>query len=419
MKLGHMRASEATGFFPAHAKKFEEVANISNCIILFREPGKMAAGLIAENYAMKGFRIDTKSCNWGPMAGFVCADPRFTKDQKYATDTVKPDGTIKEANPTWTGHALSGHVKPEFFGDVHDRDWVADVMPIVISKKRIDYLTSTGTIRPTMDRRGAGAIDYVGVSNPPGGKLDFHWRLLDATNAAAPWMKNGADAAGHYHVLCIDKGSFPSFQQIYPRGVEPILFRGFQTVLGLTNPGSKSRGFKACVTADYDLFAIWEKSNPANDPIGAVHGINQGILNHPRFAQSPATQAQRAHILAGANGAPGVARLPGADDRLQAQGHREHYKYGDVSARIMKVKAMLNSALIGSGAYTGGNAVHHNDEQGNMALAKGSLQECLPVIGFIPGKGTVLVETSFDFKQLIAEARNLSFNVRVKDSWIS
>jgi hypothetical protein len=58
--------------------------------------GKWATGLLKESYATKGFHNKAKSCPWGPMAGFVMADPRFTKNpdlQGQRTDLVK---TVRE-----------------------------------------------------------------------------------------------------------------------------------------------------------------------------------------------------------------------------------------------------------------------------------------------------------------------------------
>jgi hypothetical protein len=111
MKVGAFAACAKTGFVVQHAAACEDVAQNANSIILFREPGMMAQTLIAEGYSMKGFRIDTKSCNWGPMAGFVCADPNLTKDPAYAA-----------RNKVWTSEALSGHIVEKFFGKVQDAE---------------------------------------------------------------------------------------------------------------------------------------------------------------------------------------------------------------------------------------------------------------------------------------------------------
>jgi Anthrax toxin LF subunit len=385
MKTDLHYACEKTGFYAPHALACQSVAERVNCIILFREPGRMAQGLIAEQYSMKGFRIDTKSCNWGPMSGFVCADPRLTKDSVY-----------EARNKNWTHEALSGHIVEKFFGNVKDADWVADVMPIAISEKRKEELTAKGVIDPKPSKSG----EYVGQSRATKGDTVLYWRLVPTGNASNPWIK------GHkgYYVLCIDKQGPKPFTQQYPTGVQPILFRGHETILGLINPGTKDRGFKACVTADYDLFAIWQAMGK-EDRLALQHNVSSALQAKFGNAQAP---------LPG-----GVARMENVDQRLQSGGHREHHRFGDVSARVMHVKAMLNTALQSTGGYQGGNAIHHNDEAGNFALAKGTLSDCLPLIGFLPGQRTALVENLGDFKELAEHARGNSFEVKAKQAWLS
>lgn len=387
MKTNRAMACQATGFVEAHAAACELVARQLDCIILFREPGVMARGLIEEHYCMKGFRIDTKSCNWGPMSGFVCADPRLTKDSVY-----------EARNQNWTNEALSGHIVEKFFGKVEDADWVADVMPIAISRRRIDELTGKGIIVTRPD-----GTDLVGESKATKGDTVLPWRLVPVGNATNKWLQvDGAAVGGGYHVLCVNNRAPKPFSQRYPQGVKRIDFRGHETILGLINPGTRSRGFKACVTADYDLFSIWPRS-AKDDEMAKRHLLNAALNK----GGSGATQ------LPG-----GVARMGGIDDRLQSQGHREHHRFGDVSARVMLVKTMLNSALNGAAGYAGGNAVHHNDEAGNFALAKGTLKDCLPLIGFHPREGTLLVEDLLDFKELVLTARTAGFVERAKPAWL-
>jgi hypothetical protein len=47
--------------------------------VMTRVPGPATTQLIAERHDLKGFRIKAKSCDWGPMAGFVCELPPFNK----------------------------------------------------------------------------------------------------------------------------------------------------------------------------------------------------------------------------------------------------------------------------------------------------------------------------------------------------
>ncbi|MGC4081984.1 MAG: anthrax toxin-like adenylyl cyclase domain-containing protein [Vicinamibacterales bacterium] len=84
-----------TGMPLQHGRVFQMVADQTRCVISSRAVGKMATGLLLESYATKGFHNKAKSCPWGPMAGFVMADPRFTKNpdtQGQRTDLIKSHG---------------------------------------------------------------------------------------------------------------------------------------------------------------------------------------------------------------------------------------------------------------------------------------------------------------------------------------
>jgi hypothetical protein len=390
-------ACELSGFYLPHAQAAQGVAERLNCVILFREPGKMAAGLIAEGYAMKGFRIDTKSCTWGPMAGFVCMDPRLTKHKDYV-----------DRNRTWTHEALSGEINKKFFGDAKDKDWVGDVAPIVLSQTRIDYLRTNGNIQPRRD-----GTHLVGVSGSPNRDTILPWRLVPVgEKPPQPWLKS---AQPNHHVLCIDKNS--KFRQELPKAhgleipVQPIMFGEYEAVLGLCNPQtSKALGFKACVTADYDLFSIWP-GQKGGDLMSVRHNTSSLVLERTAGAQIQSLPG-------------GVKRMGSVDTRLQQDGNREHHRYGDVSARVLAIKALLNSAI----QNPGGNAVHHNDEAGNFALAKGTLKDCLPIVAFIPGLfskfsrgegSTALIETLEDFKEVVEMARQFQFSVVAKPAWLA
>lgn len=353
----------------------------------------MAAGLIEEGYGMKGFRVDTKSCTWGPMAGFVCMDPRLTKDEKYVSK-----------NRTWTHEALSGEINAGFFGEgVTDADWKGDVAPIVISQDRINFLVQQHIITYQKDSKN----HLVGLSTATNGTTVLPWRLIPKATASQPWLK---DAQADHHVLCIDNTSKAVFKQELPDAhglqtpIQPVKFKGYECILGLCNPQTAPKfGFKACVTADYDLFSVWPGLSHGGDRMATQHKI--GGLGIQRDLPG------------------GVTRMDGVDTRLKGAGLQEHHRYGDVSARIMAVKALLNSGI----QNPIGNAVHHNDEAGNLALAKGTLQDCMPLVCFLPGilakkqlssPETFLVETLADFKDLAEIASDFNFRIVAKPAWL-
>jgi hypothetical protein len=413
---GRWLACSETGFVPAHAEGCGEVAERTNTIILFREPGKMARGLIEENYAMKGFRIDTKSCDWGPMSGFVCVDPRLTKDPKYA---------VPRKNILWTKQAVDGDIEKKYFGAVDDPTWKAGVVPIVISQRRVDFLEKNGKINPLPADDG-----YVGESTATNGTFVFQWRLVAADGRPHPWLKGGVSR--EHFVVCADNRGEKLLS--YPGVIKPIRFEGYETVLGITNPGTaETLGFKACVTADYDLLSVWPGPPlTVQDPLAKLRGPDdamaiqhnlQNQVQHLKDRLFPirrlVSEPVRSTILDPLPG--GVPRQINIDARPKQGGNFEHHRYGDISNRILNVKVLLNSTIIGKG-YQGGNAVHHNDEVGNTALAKGSLSECLPIVGFAPKSfrfsgQTVLIRSIQEFRELFELAKNCGFSPLVKKEW--
>jgi len=56
---------------------FLETADNLDCIVMSRTPEGPTTTLIDDGYDLKGFEIKSKSCNWGPMAGFFMQTAAF------------------------------------------------------------------------------------------------------------------------------------------------------------------------------------------------------------------------------------------------------------------------------------------------------------------------------------------------------
>jgi hypothetical protein len=84
---------EKEGFPPYMIQAFLLAATQTKTIISSRTPGGAGIDLIAANYDLKGFQIKCKSCDWGPMAGFICQLPFFNKagfeNIEYNTKYIK------------------------------------------------------------------------------------------------------------------------------------------------------------------------------------------------------------------------------------------------------------------------------------------------------------------------------------------
>ena len=95
--IGLKPACSVVGMPPTHGEAFQEVANETRNIIMCRDTGRFATGLILESYATKGFYIKAKSCDWGPMAGFVLADPLFSKQSRSDEGLARQSVMVSDA----------------------------------------------------------------------------------------------------------------------------------------------------------------------------------------------------------------------------------------------------------------------------------------------------------------------------------
>ena len=216
-------ACNLTGIPELHAEAFQEVANSTRCMISSRAVGKYATQLILEGYASKGFHNKAKSCNWGPMAGFVLNDPRFTK--VGGTEKGQKD-QVKALNSAFGCGAVG---VPLFITDAR-RKWLEKnnvVSAGNVSDKVRHYkaASSWGTLmRFTLK-----------LERPPG-QINDMWGV-------------------YYHQL--DTASAKEMQQRYSGESESGLFY----VMAMRDPHCELRitDPKAATTGDYDLFAIYAR----------------------------------------------------------------------------------------------------------------------------------------------------------------
>lgn len=397
--LRSLAAIDATGMPRRHAWAIQDVADRLDHAIIFRAVGTQSTGLLEEGYAAKGFRIDTKSCDWGPMRGFVCVDPRFSK---VAGDAVKV-----ATNATFTAEALRGDIRHDAVGGMPVANqrvpgWRAGCKPVVISAGRYAELTRDG-LAGTADRDGIirGTSKNNGRDRSAGVELAWaliparHCRLVRSYAAAVGAMPDGA-----YGVF-IDAGGRLTQQRPGDPGALSVL--GNDAVLGLTNPDSDEYGYKACVTGDYDLFGAWAPADRRHDRYVAGHGANVDVRAVDEYRQQNPNDTN-AHF-------------------------QQHYRLGNISPRLNMIKVNLNTALISKGAYPGGNLVHHSDEIGNPSPGlRKSLDESFPLLAFVPrgrcspatGADTpVCALNTNDFRTLVTNCRAAGIAPELRPEWAS
>ena len=77
----------AQGFPDKMRACFKGVADNLNGVVSTRVPGGATTQLIEERHDLKGYFIKAKSCNWGPMSGFLCRHPAFNKNGAFGIES--------------------------------------------------------------------------------------------------------------------------------------------------------------------------------------------------------------------------------------------------------------------------------------------------------------------------------------------
>jgi hypothetical protein len=220
------QACELSGTPTSHAACFQRVANATDCVISSRSVGKFATGLLLEDYASKGFHVKAKSCNWGPMAGFVLADPRFTKRG------ASPDA--REAQR----------------GDVHKAmKEGAREMQVFLTEERRQAVEAAGWMKAD----GGNIVEKRYTAKSPDGKsMGFVLRrVLDAPGADGRQLWAVFYGQGERALPGTLKGA------VKPAGGELL------PVMALVDPLCPShirRTYRAAMTGDYDLWAVFPRA---------------------------------------------------------------------------------------------------------------------------------------------------------------
>ncbi|OIQ26419.1 anthrax toxin-like adenylyl cyclase domain-containing protein [uncultured Vibrio sp.] len=295
-------AVRESGIPLAHGNVFSQVAQRQNCVIISRSVGKYATQLISEDYATKGFHVKAKSCNWGPMAGFVLADPRFSKkgiagmqsQGKAVSKAISEGATLK---PLYITEARRIALPALFVGDS--------------STTYVEHYVSDNERRIITSKNGA-ILEFVlkrqFPHRVPGGGTTRLWAVCYRYRRQLPEEKY--------------------------RGPRMTTSEGnLYQVMGLTDPRGHTATkmtYRGVMTGDYDLWGCFPRQS-LYDPQGQdkrmVGNSNNQLFNFNTF---------------------------------EAQEHRH---LGNMSQRLKEVRHRLNKGFRTAG-YQGGNIVHHSDEAG-------------------------------------------------------
>lgn len=209
-----------TGMPEPHGRVFQAVADHTECVIISREVGRWATGLLLEGYATKGFHNKAKSCPWGPMAGFVMADPRFTKNP----DTASQRGDLQKAVKSGGGE-IHLHITDE-----RRRDLEGPLGRMVRSGGNINEMVYSAT-------SPAGSVMRFVLRremNGPGARGKILWAVFYAPGEVR--LSNDLKSANRSD----GKTLLPVMAMVDP-----------------ACPGRVRGTYRAATTGDYDLWAVF------------------------------------------------------------------------------------------------------------------------------------------------------------------
>jgi hypothetical protein len=266
---------ETKGFPEKVTQAFLNTADTVNSVVMSRVPGGAATTLINEGYDLKGMFIKVKSCDWGPMAGFVCELLPFNK--KGAGGVEFNRSKIQEYEKKLQAESDS----PVGFGEKK----VYPYIQIKISDKRKQEIVQNSEkdklILTKVEDRGQHGKKIWGFAcdkkeksgqKPEGPtvlmqflmkKEGTHWELYHGKI----WIMQNSQVKEYKDGVASQKSIKESVSwnnPQLPNDFSGITFDNgecdFFPIRGLMNPWPPYKGdenYKNAVAGDYDLFAVW------------------------------------------------------------------------------------------------------------------------------------------------------------------
>nr|WP_315392900.1 anthrax toxin-like adenylyl cyclase domain-containing protein [uncultured Duganella sp.] len=371
-----------------HKDAFIKVAREQQVVIIVRATGPTCHGLLDEGYDTKGYRIHGKSCDWGPMAGFVLRDPRLNK--------------YGEARASFNRDKHSEAIDLDHEG----QGWKASVTPLVISSERIAWLRKAGRIAlvHTSDKR------FDGTARHGDTPLCFNFTLLRSDHNPALWyVFFNYEQVGRNPAARAFRQEVGSSARIF----HPTLGAEYEAMLALTNPIEHRRSqrphYLNAITGDYDLFAVWAFSGNYRR-----HPYTNEPNRNPYDASAFGDDHRPLGTVRGLAGAPGdrgfASQGKNIDDlernfAATARG-MQGTKLGNITPRIYRVCQLVNSLV-------GNQVLWHSDEAARPYLDDADL----PVIAFTPRGNYIGITDDTDFRALINYCDREGIHVTLSSAW--
>lgn len=411
---------------------FLQTADEAASVVITRVPGSATTQLIEERHELKGFKIKAKSCDWGPMAGFVCELPAFNKagaskiafnareNERYEQTLI---ATARAKGPPYLPLRISDEAKDIVLADkrahykVFDNDhvvgWVWDRKRSVQAEVLLVRVTpeagsgwlvyhSDVLINPTRVLQQFRSYDYQREWYSPRAR---RWPGVDVPVDEIAKPQAWKDWLGKYRQHLKKRMSIT---------LKPSSDQPFRPIHGIRNPHPSYTGdlaYKNAVSGDYDLFAVWPLAASGSSTTAelrryierepaeisaAQHGLRARSVCHVEPAKKLAISMDRGLT----DGKILVDIVPGYEEIKPL----EDGDVGNWSSLVLLVAGLLNSAVAlrheeavekaatadskaakspkadSDAKQSPPNVAFHSDEGGRPAV----YELDLPVVAFLP-----------------------------------
>lgn len=225
MRVGTDALNE-TGTLEAHSEAFQQVANQEKSVIASRAVGKYATGLLRQGYSTKGFHNKAKSCNWGPMAGFVLSDPRFTKRGGSRDDMEGQRRDLFKAFKEGAGEI------PVYITEARRQELLQPPLNCMRLQEKTDYNNH-----------------YYFATSPTGALMLFHLQRME--NVPGAFGKSLWQVQYAYSEVAL-----PS-KMTAPTKATSLTYLPVMAVVDTAAKPSVKNTYLSATTGDYDLFAVF------------------------------------------------------------------------------------------------------------------------------------------------------------------
>ena len=401
-----------------YARVFSEMADKTNTIIISRASGIYAEGLIEEGYASKGFHNKAKSCNWGPMAGFVCTYKHFSKygldDENVFTQMEYIKGTLRKENAKETQIIISEKRRKSL--DNMFRDGLNLITPrataggkggIIVKPVRERFgklydesIRSFKKKTRTPDEQQVILYDCVE-------ELDIKYQRLSKEEKKKSSIKSMKgfqfflrrywDGTPYKEILWelwYRTNALKDNEKFLPVNsfIDPNFLKFWSSIQDtkthLIPNGLSVPKYKLATSADFDLFATWPKrlnyknfsyTSPSDpdfkkkvDKWAERHSLIPGksVIGHEENRKIEALKNQEINE-------EGYNRLKNKELKKK---QKEIARFGNISTEGVNIMALLNQKFKNSLGYKAGNMVHHGSESGRPGIDDIDY----PIIMFVP-----------------------------------